>query len=69
MLNHGIFVAKIYDYALINSLRGPTGFLDSAASYAALVEGSLSPKPEYGKSGFHNEYRLLVRGEEGKYQG
>ena len=35
--NYGIFVVKIYDYALIDSFWGSVGFIDNAASCAALV--------------------------------
>ena len=35
--NYGIFVAKIYDYALIDSFWGFPGFIDSPASYATLL--------------------------------
>ena len=34
---YGIFVAKIYKYALIDRFQGSAGFLDSAASLAALL--------------------------------
>ena len=37
MRNYGIFVAKIYDYALIDSFWGSAGFLDSPTTYANLV--------------------------------
>ena len=37
-LSYGIFVAKIYDYALIDSFWGSAGFLDSPTSYATLVD-------------------------------
>ena len=33
---YGIFVAKIYKYALIDRFQGSAGFLDNAASLAAL---------------------------------
>ena len=36
--NYDIFVAKIYDYALIDSFGGFPGFIDSLTSYATLVE-------------------------------
>ena len=35
--NYDIFVAKIYDYLLIDSFWGFPGFIDSPASYATLV--------------------------------
>ena len=35
-LNYDIFVAKIYDYALIDSFWGFPGFIDSLTSYATL---------------------------------
>ena len=35
--NYNIFVAKIYDYALIDSFRGFRRFIDSPTSYATLV--------------------------------
>ena len=34
--SYGIFVAKNYDYALIDSFWGSAGFLDSLTSYATL---------------------------------
>ena len=37
MRNYDIFVAKIYDYALIDSFWGFPGFIDSLTSYATLV--------------------------------
>ena len=45
--NYGIFVAKIYDYALINSFWGSAGFLDSAAIYAALPCTKKGQKVEF----------------------
>ena len=36
MHNYGIFVAKIYDYALIDSFWGSAGLTDSPTSYAKL---------------------------------
>ena len=38
MRNYDIFVAKIHDYALIDSFWGFPGFIDSLTSYATLVE-------------------------------
>ena len=35
--NYDIFVAKIYDYALIDRIWGFPGFIDSPTSYATLV--------------------------------
>ena len=35
--NYDIFVAKIYDYALIDSFWGSAGFIDSPTSYATLT--------------------------------
>ena len=35
---YDIFVAKIYDYALIDSFWGSAGFLDSPTSYAILPQ-------------------------------
>ena len=37
MHNYDIFVAKIYDYALIDSFEGFPRFIDSPTSYATLV--------------------------------
>ena len=37
MRNYDIFVAKIYDYALIDSFWGFPRFIDSPTSYATLV--------------------------------
>ena len=34
--SYGIFVAKIYDYTLIDTFWGSAGFLDSPTSYATL---------------------------------
>ena len=34
--NYGIFVVKIYDYALLDSFWGSAGFIDSPTSYATL---------------------------------
>ena len=39
---YGIFVAKIYKYALIDRFQGSAGFLDSAASLAALSQSNIS---------------------------
>ena len=36
--NYDIFVAKIYDYALIDSFWGFPRFIDSPTSYATLVK-------------------------------
>ena len=36
--NYDIFVAKIYDYALIDSFWGFPGFIDSPTSYTTLVQ-------------------------------
>ena len=41
---YGIFVAKIYKYALIDSFQGSAGFLDSSTYYAALVEDASSER-------------------------
>ena len=35
--NYGIFVTKIYDYALFDSFWGSAGFIDSPTSYATLL--------------------------------
>ena len=35
--NYDIFVAKIYDYALVDSFRGFPRFIDSPTSYATLM--------------------------------
>ena len=35
--NYDIFVAKIYDYALIDSFSGSPGLIDSPTSYATLI--------------------------------
>ena len=35
--NYDIFVAKIYDYALINSFLGFPRLIDSPTSYATLI--------------------------------
>ena len=40
--SYGIFVAKIYDYARINSFWGSAGILDSPTSYATLGEPGAS---------------------------
>ena len=37
MHNYDIFVAKIYDYALIDSFSGSPGLIDSPTSYATLI--------------------------------
>ena len=37
MRNYDMFVAKIYDYALIDSFWGFPGFIDSLTSYATLM--------------------------------
>ena len=39
---YGIFVAKICKYALIDRFQGSAGFLDNAASLAALHQGHIS---------------------------
>ena len=39
-----IFVAKIYDYALIDSFWGFRGFIDSLTSYATLTQDQLDGK-------------------------
>ena len=53
MRNYDIFVAKIYDYAFIDSFGGFPGFIDSLTSYATLPSADqkgdiLSPKCTYG---------------------
>ena len=40
--SYGIFVVKIYGYALIDSFWGTAGFLDSPTSYATLEEMSIT---------------------------
>ena len=44
-----IFVAKIYDYALIDSFLGFPRFIDSPTSYATLQEGQefVTELPQY----------------------
>ena len=42
MRNYDIFVAKIYDYAAIDSFRGFPRFIDSPTSYATLPLTKLS---------------------------
>ena len=37
MRKYDIFVAKIYDYALIDSFGGFPGFIDSLTIYATLI--------------------------------
>ena len=39
--NYDIFVAKIYDYVLINSFGGFPGIIDSLTSYASLVTSGI----------------------------
>ena len=41
--NYGIFVAKIYDYTLIDSFGGFPGIIDSITSYATLFELKSQP--------------------------
>ena len=40
--NYDIFVAKIYDYALIDSFWGFPGFIDSLTSYATLAQHKMN---------------------------
>ena len=52
--NYDMFVAKIYDYAHIDSIWGFPGFIDSPASYATLCSG-----PQYWSSGvFAAKHRI-----------
>ena len=48
---YGIFVAKIYKYALIDSFQGSAGSLDSAASCAALFLSEIIELQENGGGG------------------
>ena len=51
MRNYDIFVAKIYDYALIDSLLGFPGLIDSSTSYATLSDSELK-NPKQQQLGF-----------------
>ena len=55
--NYDIFVAKIYDYALINSFGGFPGIIDSITSYASL---SLDRRA-LGNSQPFNAYQNLLK--------
>ena len=59
---YGIFVAKIYKYALIDRFQGSAGFLDSAASLAALVYNKIHQTLSiFKKSAWQNKKCLESR--------
>ena len=45
MRNYDIFVAKIYEYALIDSFGGFPGFIDCLTSYATLLSAKTISRP------------------------
>ena len=59
--NYNIFIAKIYDYLLINNFWGFAGLIDSPTSYATLIGGTGS---KWGGAGWYlvvlGQYRAVL---------
>ena len=60
MCKYGIFVAKIYKYAPIDSFQGFSGSLDSAANCAALIQNTKRENIKEQSQGLLEEIQQLL---------